>query len=138
MTDLKERIKTHEGYRRKPYLCPAGKLTIGYGRNIEENGITEAEASFLLDNDIKISEEECRRAFRWFDSLDEIRRGVIVEMHLNMGLKRLKTFKKMLAACEKQDYELAAREMLNSLWAREQVGKRAKTLANLMKGKDNA
>ncbi len=138
MTDLKERIKTHEGYRRKPYLCPAGKLTIGYGRNIEENGITEAEASFLLDNDIKISEEECRRAFRWFDNLDEIRRGVIVEMHLNMGLKRLKTFKKMLAACEKQDYELAAREMLNSLWAREQVGKRAKTLANLMKGKDNA
>lgn len=138
MTDLKERIKTHEGYRRKPYICPAGKLTIGYGRNIEENGITEAEASFLLDNDIKISEDECRRAFRWFDNLDEIRRGVIVEMHLNMGLKRLKTFKKMLAACEKQDYELAAREMLNSLWAREQVGQRAKTLANLMKGKDNA
>lgn len=138
MTDLKERIKTHEGYRRKPYLCPAGKLTIGYGRNIEENGITEAEASFLLDNDIKISEEECRRAFCWFDNLDEIRRGVIVEMHFNMGLKRLKTFKKMLAACEKKDYELAAREMLNSLWAREQVGKRAETLANLMKGKDNA
>ena len=138
MTDLKERIKTHEGYRRKPYLCPAGKLTIGYGRNIEENGITEAEASFLLDNDIKISEEECRRAFRWFYNLDEIRRGVIVEMHLNMGLKRLKTFKKMLTACEKQDYELAACEMLNSLWAR-QVGQRAETLAKIMrKGKDNA
>lgn len=138
MTDLKERIKTHEGYRRKPYLCPAGKLTIGYGRNIEENGITEAEASFLLDNDIKISEAECRRAFRWFDNLDEIRRGVIVEMHLNMGLKRLKTFKKMLSACEKQDYELVAREMLNSLWARKQVGKRAETLANIMKGINNA
>lgn len=132
-----ERIKKHEGLRCKPYRCTAGKLTIGYGRNIEDNGITEAEASFLLENDIKNSEAECRRAFPWFQKLDEIRRGVIIELCFNMGLKRLLGFKKMLAACECGNYNSAANEMLNSLWAR-QVGKRAKTLADLMKGKNNA
>ena len=137
MTNYKERIKQHEGFRGKPYRCTAGKLTIGYGRNIEDNGITEAEASFLLDNDLKRCEAECRQAFSWFDNLDDIRQGVIVEMDFNLGLKKFKGFRKMLAACEKQDYELAAREMLDSLWAR-QVGQRAKILADLMKGKNNA
>lgn len=137
MTNYKERIKQHEGFRGKPYRCTAGKLTIGYGRNIEDNGITEAEASFLLDNDLKRCEAECRQAFSWFDNLDDIRQGVIVEMDFNLGLKKFLSFKKMLAACEKKDYELATREMLDSLWAR-QVGQRAKILADLMKGKNNA
>ena len=137
MINCKERIKQHEGFRGKPYRCTAGKLTIGYGRNIENNGITEAEASFLLDNDLKRCEAECRQAFSWFDNLDDIRQGVIVEMDFNLGLKKFKGFRKMLTACEKQDYELAAREMLDSLWAR-QVGQRAETLADLMKGKNNA
>ncbi len=137
MINCKERIKQHEGFREKPYRCTAGKLTIGYGRNIENNGITEAEASFLLDNDLKRCEAECRQAFSWFDNLDDIRQGIIIEMDFNLGLKNFKGFRKMLAACEKQDYELAAREMLDSLWAR-QVGQRAETLADLMKGKNNA
>lgn len=135
--NILERIKQNEGLRLKPYRCTAGKLTIGYGRNIEDNGITEAEASFLLENDIKNSEAECCRAFSWFQKLDDIRRGVIIELCFNMGLKRLRGFKKMLAACECGNYDNAAAEMLNSLWAR-QVGKRAKTLADLMKGKSNA
>ena len=46
--NLTDRVKMHEGLRLKPYRCTSGKLTIGYGRNIEDNGITEAEASFLL------------------------------------------------------------------------------------------
>ena len=47
-----EQIIRHEGFRNKPYKCTANKLTIGYGRNIEDNGITKTEASVLLKNDI--------------------------------------------------------------------------------------
>ncbi|MBP5593653.1 MAG: hypothetical protein J6X75_05780, partial [Clostridia bacterium] len=43
--------KLAEGLRLKPYRCPAGKLTIGYGRNIEDMGISETEAEMLFDND---------------------------------------------------------------------------------------
>ena len=31
-----ERLVLHEGMRLKPYRCPAGKLTIGAGRNLED------------------------------------------------------------------------------------------------------
>lgn len=132
-----DRIKKHEGLRLKPYRCTAGKLTIGYGRNLEDNGITEEEAHFLLMNDLKKSWDECCKAFSWISKMDKIRQGVVVELCFNMGLGRLKGFKKMLAACERGDYETASVEMLDSLWAR-QVGQRAKTLADIMKGKDNA
>lgn len=132
-----DRIKKHEGLRLKPYRCTAGKLTIGYGRNLEDNGITEEEAHFLLMNDLEKSWDECCKAFSWISKMDKIRQGVIVELCFNMGLGRLKGFKKMLAACERGDYETASVEMLDSLWAR-QVGQRAKTLADIMKGKDNA
>ena len=132
-----DRIKKHEGLRLKPYRCTAGKLTIGYGRNLEDNGITEEEAHFLLMNDLEKSWDECCKAFSWISKMDKIRQGVIVELCFNMGLGRLKGFKKMLAACERGDYETASVEMLDSLWAR-QVGRRAKTLADIMKGKDNA
>jgi lysozyme len=46
-------LTTHEGLRLKPYLCPAGKLTIGIGRNLEGKGITKQEAVMLLENDIQ-------------------------------------------------------------------------------------
>ena len=131
---LINRVVKHEGLMLKPYKCPAGKLTIGVGRNLEDVGITKEEAMFLLENDLDRCHQECLRSFFWYKDLDVDRQGVIQEMYFNLGLARLKTFKKMLLACEIGNYELAAREMLSSLWAR-QVGKRAETLANIMKGK---
>ena len=134
---LIERIKRHEGLRLKPYRCTSGKLTIGYGRNLEDNGISVAEADSLLNEDIKRCEAECQKALPWFTRLNSTRQGVVVELDFNLGLTRLLGFKKMLAACEQGNYEQAAREMLDSLWAR-QVGQRAVTLAELMKGTNNA
>ena len=43
-------IKKHEGLSLKPYKCTAGKLTIGYGRNIEDKGISQEEAERFLDD----------------------------------------------------------------------------------------
>lgn len=136
MTDdkLLQRVILHEGLVLKPYRCPSGKLTIGVGRNLEDNGISKEEALFLLKNDLDRCHQECLRAFLWYGELDDSRQGVIQEMCFNLGLARLKTFKKMLLACEIGNYALAAHEMLSSLWAR-QVGKRAETLADIMKGK---
>jgi lysozyme len=31
-------IKKYEGFKSKPYRCPAGKPTIGYGCRLYENG----------------------------------------------------------------------------------------------------
>ena len=41
INEATEQLKQDEGWRLKPYRCTAGKLTIGYGRNIEDKGITK-------------------------------------------------------------------------------------------------
>lgn len=132
MIDLARRmIMEHEGLRLKPYQCTAGKLTIGYGRNIEEVGIDEREAEHLLDNDIGRVLDELETLDFW-GCLGSVRQAVLVDMCFNLGFPRLAGFRKMLAACRAGDFEAAAVEMLDSRWAR-QVGRRAQRLAEMMR-----
>lgn len=126
-----ELIKKHEGLCLKPYQCTAGKLTIGYGRNIEDNGISPTEAEQLLKNDVQRCYMECFKLSCW-KKLNEARRAALIDMCFNLGIARLKTFKKMLAALEQGNFERAAYEMLNSKWA-VQVGHRSKELAEIIK-----
>jgi len=56
-------IKRFEGFSEKRYICPGGKLTIGYGhviRNDEviQDEITEEFATKLLELDAKISYDQ--------------------------------------------------------------------------------
>jgi len=128
---IMQQLVKHEGIRLTPYHCPAGKLTIGVGRNLEDKGITEKEALVLLENDI----EECRRdleeIFQGFDLLPESVQLVLVDMRFNLGPNRFRNFKRMIAAVKNQDFNLAAEEMRNSRWYY-QVGQRAKTLVKMM------
>ena len=126
-----ELIKKHEGLKLKPYKCSAGKLTIGYGRNLEDNGISQVEAEELLQNDVQRCYIECMKVSFWY-KLNEARQVVLLDMCYNLGISRLKGFKKMLAALEGVDYEKAAKEMLDSKWAFD-VKTRAKELAQIMK-----
>lgn len=129
---LKKDLIRDEGLKLKPYLCPAGKLTIGIGRNIEDNGITEEEALHLLENDITLSIGELEEKLPFFANLDPVRQETLVNMAFNLGITRLMGFQGMIAALGSGDFDLAAQEMLDSKWAR-QVGKRAQRLAAGMK-----
>ena len=129
---LKEMLMRHEGLRLKPYKCSAGKLTIGYGRNLEDKGITNAEAEYLLTNDINDAIAECRDSFPWWKGLTNNRKMVIVNMVFNLGLSNFKKFKKTIQYIENEAYTTAAVEMLDSRWAI-QVGARADELAHMMK-----
>ena len=129
---LKELLIKHEGKRLRPYKCPAGKLTIGVGRNLDDNGITEEEAMYLFDNDIKAIISSCRETFAWFAFLDNVRQAVVVSMVFNLGLGRFLGFKNTIAAIRDKDWNKAADNMLQSKWA-EQVGHRAIELAEMMR-----
>ncbi|MFA5628138.1 MAG: glycoside hydrolase family protein [Thiohalomonadaceae bacterium] len=129
---LTEQLIRHEGLRLKPYRCPAGKLTIGIGRNLEDRGITEEEARYLLQNDINSVILALQKAIpEIFRNISYNRQSVLVNMGFNLGVQGLLGFKKMLAALANCNFELAAKEMLDSKWAR-QVGKRATELADMM------
>ena len=138
VNQLKEQLKRHEGAVRSPdgshqlYKCPADKWTLGYGRNVEERGISDEEAEYLLSNDILLSHHELTRSLPFFSSLDNVRQSVLINMHFNIGLTRLRTFRIALAAMQVGDWDLAAVEMLNSRWA-SQVGSRAVELAEQMR-----
>lgn len=132
MSNLLEQIKRHEGLRLKPYRDTVGKLTIGYGRNLDDVGITKAEAERMLLMDISRTEDELLQ-FDWYSDLEPHRQDVLVNMCFNMGLPTLLKFKNMIAALESGDYDKAADEMLDSKWAR-QVGGRAEELAEQMRG----
>ncbi len=131
MKAIEKQLIGHEGLEQKVYRCPAGKLTIGVGRNLEDKGITEEEALFLLKNDIAECEEDLRSIFSEYDALDESRQRVLIDMRFNLGPSRFRLFKKMIAAVKGKDFSRAAGEMKDSNWYR-QVGKRAETLAKMM------
>ena len=128
---LKEQLARHEGVRLAPYRDSVGKLTIGIGRNLDDVGISEAEARVLLENDIIVVLADLDRQLPWWRTLSETRQLVLADMCFNLGIRRLAGFQKTLAAMQQGDWTTAAREMLDSKWA-EQVGRRAQTLAQMM------
>ncbi|PCI53673.1 MAG: glycoside hydrolase [Alphaproteobacteria bacterium] len=125
-------IKKHEGYSETLYECTAGKSTIGFGRNIEQNGINLIEAELMLHNDMMECERVLSSKVGAWQGLSEQRQGVLVNMMYNLGWPRLSGFKNMLKAVEALDFDRAAIEMMDSRWAH-QVGNRAKELCSIMK-----
>lgn len=130
--NLRELLIKHEGIRLKPYLCPAGKLTVGVGRNLEDVGLSDQEARMMLTNDIHRVVKETADNFKWFKSLNLARQDVVLSMVFNLGLTRFRQFKKMHAWLSVANYDNAANEMLSSVWA-SQVGIRAVELATMMR-----
>jgi len=129
---LKDQLIKHEGMELKPYQCSADKTTIGVGRNIQEIGITDDEARYLLDNDILRVCKELDNAIHWWRDLSEVRQRVLVDMVFNLGITRFMKFSRTIEAIEAGQYDIAAEEMLDSRWSR-QVGKRSERLAEAMR-----
>jgi lysozyme len=136
MDRIKEQLVRHEGLRLKPYRSTAGKLTIGFGRNLDDRGISKIEAYVLLENDIQNCERQLLDEIPTiYKALDEVRQSVLLNMCFNLGLKGLLEFKNTLTIIGSGDWERAANGMLVSRWAK-QVGRRAVELSELMrKGK---
>jgi len=133
-TYLAGQLVRHEGLRLYPYRCTKGKLTIGVGRNIEDNGINREEALFMLENDIERSRKELENNLPWFSKLNEVRQDVLINMCFNMGITALLEFKKTIEYIEAGDFDSASVEMLDSKWAREDVGEsRSSELSQQMK-----
>jgi len=132
MSELRAMLKKHEGLKLKPYRCPAGKLTIGYGHNIEDKGISKRIAELILGEDLKEAMQELLRVMPAALLVSEPRQNVLISMMFNLGTDKFLEFKKMIQAVEDRDFNKAADEMLDSKWAR-QVKSRADELAAMMR-----
>ena len=117
--------------RHRLYKCPANKTTIGYGRNLEDNGISDAEARDLLMNDVLAAQRDAASLVPNWMALDVVRQNVVSNMAFNMGKATLSKFVHFLAAVNEGRFEDAANEMKDSAWYG-QVGKRAQRLEQEM------
>lgn len=147
MSDVIEQLKRHEGFRANVYKCTAGHDTIGYGYNLDanplalsnyeivgfrKNGIGKEQAEVILKIHVAQIETVLIKSFSWFESLNEARQAVLINMCFNMGLVGLMGFKNTLKMIETGDFEGAAKNMLKSKWAT-QVKGRATELSEQMK-----
>ena len=121
---LDEGRRTNSRGRHMPYTCPAGRLTLGYGRNIEDNGISESEAIDLLTADAIQAYRDAADLIPNWAALNDVRQNVCASMAFQMGKPTLAKFKKFLAAVNEQRWEDAAYEMMSSSWYA-QSGKRS-------------
>lgn len=91
-------IKQYEGFRSKPYLCPAKIPTIGYGNTFYEDGrkvslsdpeITEQRAVELLKFVLKSFEQYVDSYCR--DDINQQQFDALVDFCYNVGPQNLKT-----------------------------------------------
>ncbi len=139
-------IKRSEGLRLKPYKDIVGKWTVFYGRNLEAvattseeilalffHGNTVSVAELFLKNDIKRAEEDCRVIFlQEFEGFDAPRKIALTSVMFNLGLRRFRSFKKMILAVKARRWDDAHDELLDSLRARQCPG-RSKEEAEMLK-----
>ena len=134
--DAMQMTKNFEGFRPFPYRCPAGYLTIGYGRNLEKRGISREEAEFMFQNDYNNAIKDLKiLAMENKIDLTNVPQDVLfalTDMMFNMGYDRLSKFKKLLYELKRGHYEGVAKEMKDSLWYI-QVGDRSKKLVEIVK-----
>ena len=128
---LRAELTRDEGLRLRPYTDTTGHLTIGVGRNLTDNGISEREAQVLLLNDIARVVEQLDHALPWWQGLDPVRQRVMANMAFNLGIASFLGFHNTIILIQSGRYDAAAAGMRSSLWAR-QVGPRAERLAAMM------
>lgn len=133
--NLESQLIRDEGNIPHAYLDSLGLLTIGVGFLIDKKkngGLFPEEIQFILTNRIQKNKAAITKRLPWFERLEPVRQGVILNMAYQLGVDGVLGFKKFIAEVEHGDYDRASIEMLDSLWAN-QTPARAKRLSVQMK-----
>ena len=132
ITICEQQLPIDEGIRQKPYRDSVGLLSIGIGRNLDGNGLSQDEIMYLFRNDLAVAARDAKALVPSFNKLSEVRKAVLVNMVFNMGKARVSAFTQTLKAIADENFNKAAEQMLASKWAT-QVGARATRLAKMMR-----
>jgi lysozyme len=133
LSQLKERIKQHEGYSETVYEDTLGFKTGGYGHKIipgEDVPTTREGWETLFEQDFQRAVDGCNNILNNYD-VDQTARDVVTEMCFQMGEAGVSKFKRALSHLYKKEYKLCSQEMMNSRWAI-QTPNRAKALSDIM------
>jgi lysozyme len=132
--EIQKHLIEEEGMKLKPYKCTAGKLTIGVGRNLEDKGISESEALYLLDQDITQCISALEKIFPSFYLFSRGRKVALVSMIFQLGEAGFKKFKATIEAVNRLDFKGAASHARNSLWAKQTPNRALRVISLLENG----
>ena len=121
----------HEGLRLRPYVDTTGHLTIGYGHNLTDCGISPAIARAILDEDLGIALADAAKAMPWLEGLDDTRKRAFVELWFNLG-EHLLGFHGAQEAAQQGLWDDCASELRHSKW-HDQVGHRAVEIEQMIR-----
>lgn len=116
----------------------AGHPTIGVGRALDVNGISQGEALYLLDNDIDRVLNELTARVPCFAALDPVRQRVLANMGFNLGIAGLLDFHETLGFIAAGKFALAAHAMGDSAWAKQTGARAARLIATMRTGEVQA
>ena len=145
--NLRAMLVRHEGYRKIPYRCPAGHMTIGIGHNYDANPlpgdirqhlnvygyITGNMVERLFQMDIEAAGEGCRRLYKDFYDFTEDRRMALIDFVFNVGETTAVTFVQTNRAINEGRWKDAANGLRKSKYYK-QVGKRGEEIARMLEG----
>ena len=114
---VKEMLIRHEGTMCTLYQCTEDKWTIGVGRNLTDRGVTEEEAMYLLDNDIKRVMNQLDEYWTVWRSFPEKGQMVCLDMCFQMGIQGFMGFRRTRALMEMGMWLEASEELLDSKYA---------------------
>ena len=106
--------KRFEGLSLRPYICPAGYPTIGYGHviaSVAHKEITKEEAEILLENDLLVAMSAVLRICPILATEPPNRLAAIIDFTFNLGAGRLRASTLRLKINAK-DWEGAGKELL--------------------------
>ena len=132
----KAQLYQDEGQRLHLYRCPAGKLTIGVGHNIEDRGVSIAVSELMFEEDLSTAIADVIRVFPDFSfrrDFTDARKAALVNMSFQLGYVRLMTFARMRSAIAQADWGAAADHALDSKWAKSDSPERAKRVADALR-----
>lgn len=130
MEELLKSIRENEGFEGMPYKDHLGYDTIGIGTKLP---ITEEEAMMLAR--IRLEAKESNLITRWgaYNRMPEDIQYMCLEMCYQLGVSGFLKFKKMVQALEKNDWNTAYNEGLDSKWATQTPNRAKKVLQPLTK-----
>ena len=123
--NLKEEIKSHEGFVNKIYKDHLGFPTIFFGHLITPEDNYEEDKEYPKEMGEEVFELDFKKALDSTESLigsrpvNHTAKEVLIEMVYKMGVGGVSKFKKMWAALDNEDYEEAGNQMLDSRWAKQ-------------------
>jgi lysozyme len=147
---LKAILIFEEGKRSLPYddatgstinLNSGGKITIGVGRNLNGNPLTDEEIDFLLENDIKTATRKAVVYLGIKKEMHECLKNMAIQIAFCISEKTLsgksgsKAFYEFVQNFKEQEFDIAVAKLRLTPWAQssshERVNRIAQTISNI-------